>query len=536
MGSDAAVIRRSAERDWYVVAAGTQQALAQLQGTPGIRFSKQERGKADELVAGQALLVHRSHLPLLNPYIGEAKDWPTAPKDIADLDDGRLAARGLKLRAHQKTGRQFIRSRAGSLIADQMRLGKTVEILASHDPDEGRLVVCAPLPVRHVWLKWMSQLWPDRRLVAVTGRTWDPDTVLGADLVFCHYDILPSWHSVAPRLKPSLLVFDEAHVLSSRKSNRSEAAAVMSVFADRVVCATGTPLWNKPDGFWGPLSACCPAAFGKYWDFAIRYASARRGAYGFETGDPSFTDELRARLAEVHLARTWNDVAEDLPETKREVVIVPVVHRDLDIAVESASQDAEADRTWVGQMVRYRGALASSKVGPSVDLALRRPDEPVVIWVWHKAVARAIDAELSKRCSRPRFLVHGDMVNAKREERIEAWQATSDGVLIITMAVGQAGIDLSHSKVAILGELDWTPAVIAQVEMRTFSPLRPMEIFFVTADHEVDLRLVEVIQAKCRTAREMGVAASEGAADLLGSMFPGSDPGDLDRLMQAVIG
>ncbi len=410
----------------------------------------------------------------------------------------------------------------------------TLSALAAHDPNEGRLVVCAPLPVRHVWLKWMRLMWPERKLVAVTGRAWDLDEVLDADLVFCHYDILGTWQSVAPRLHPATLIFDEAHVLSSRKTDRAQAAALMSVFAGRVICATGTPLWNKPAGFWGPLSVACPAAFGKYFDFAVRYASGRKGAYGFETGGASHTSEMAERLSEVHLARTWKDLAADLPPTYRKIVTVPVNRMALDIEVEVASQGSE-DRTFVGQMTRYRAAVAGSKVMPAVDL-VETLTEPVVVWVWHKAVAKAVVAELARRCPRrPVEVVHGDHPSGKREARIAAWDATTDGVLVITMAVGQAGIDLSHAKSAVFAELDWTPAVLAQTEMRTFSPLRSMHIYFIVADHEVDLKLAETIQAKCEIAREMGVAASEGAADLLGSMFPGTDAGDLDRLMAAVL-
>jgi len=100
------------------------------------------------------------------------------------------------------------------------------------------------------------------------------------------------------------------------------------------------------------------------------------------------------------------------------------------------------------------------------------------------------------------------------------------------MAVAQVGLDFSHAHLAVFAEIDYTPAILTQAEMRTFSPARPMNITYIVADHHVEQRVVLALTRKLEAANPLGVGAANDAITLLRHALQGpiEDP-DMDRLL-----
>jgi SNF2 family DNA or RNA helicase len=487
--------------DWYIVGLPQVQSIAK---TPGLRYDDRRN----------VWIVHRSHLPILN------LDSPVQPSELPAsspiFGDGET-----KLRPHQVESMNFIRSRRGTLLADMMRLGKTPAVIASHDPDLGRLVVVGPLQTRHVWLSWMKRRWPREIPVVLTGKSYDRDRLDDAKLVFIHYDVLSAWVSIGIRKRVGTLVFDEAHALANRNSKRSTAACEMSPAAERTICATGTPLWNAPESIYGVLRTCNPGAWGTYFAFTERYASGKPGSHGWTTGGPTETLEFQDRLREVMIRRVWSDVMDALPPIARTVDKVTLTgsqRRNLDLIAADLGSATDTP-TVVGEMARYRGILATIKAERAAEIALAKSSHgPVVVWTWHRKASKAIREHIEFGV--PCWIVDGSIPDAdERETILDRWRETSDGVLIMSIAVGQAGIDLSHSRQAIFAELDWTPAVIGQAEMRTFAPNRDSEVVYVVADHDVDEKLAAVLAKKCEQAITMGVPAADTAIEVIGQIL-----------------
>ena len=138
--------------------------------------------------------------------------------------DAETEANGWKLRDYQHVGREFIRARRGTLLADQMRLGKTAQLVASHELSDGPLIVVAPLATREVWLGWFRRRWPnvrptvlqgkhvdyanpkksrrrkrDRGFDLLEGTHFDLDMLMNAQLVFMNFDILAGWKNFGNR-------------------------------------------------------------------------------------------------------------------------------------------------------------------------------------------------------------------------------------------------------------------------------------------------------------------------------------------------
>jgi len=522
-------------------------------------------------------LAHRSHLPLLAKFHPEVENFlaecGSRMRSESDRSSDRAAfdaltePNGWKLRSYQHDARDFIRARRGTLLADAMRVGKTASATSSHDPELGPLLVVAPLATREVWLSWFRRRWPDIRPLVLSGRTlnkidpkkpvksrrdrgfdllegdrFDSKQLADAKLIFCNYDILGAWKDLNGR-RIGTLVLDEIHLISQRSSHRAEAVTFAANLAERVIAATGTPIWNKPSGLFTTLSCVTPAAFGKFFDYAVRYCDARPGAHGYVYDGASNEDEFKERLSEIMIRRTWQDVSGELPAIERAVEAV-VVTETQQFEIEKQAErvrDHSKRTTAIGALARFRRLLAKHKVPVAVDVAKRilLSGEKVVIWTWHRDVAVEIEEQLAK-ADLPGFVISGggDTPMSIREDIFDRWRTyEKPAPLCITLSVGQVGIDLSAARHCVFAELDFTPSVVAQAEMRTFSPLRPMAATYVIIDHEIDRKILAALQDKCDVAYRMGVPAAESTIGVLASAFARltDGPDDFDALAKAIM-
>lgn len=515
-----------------------------------------------------SIMVHRSHLPLLRvgrPEIEKllarsAPDGSTlAERALFDAD---TETKGWKLREYQHVGREFIRGRRGTLLGDAMRVGKTAQVIASHDPSLGPLMVVAPLATREVWLAWFRRRWPEERPVVLQGRSvshdyekkpvkrrkdpgfdvlerdrHDPAQLRNAKLLFCHYDILGAWKHVEPI---GTIVFDEIHIVSQRHSRRAGAVLYAANTAERVIGATGTPIWNRPAGLHTTLQALAPGAFGTFFEYAMRYCDAKPGPHGYVYSGSSNEEEFKLRMSELMIRRTWQDVSGELPQIERAVEVVPITAKQ-QFEIERRAEgirDHARQTTAVGALARFRRLLANIKIDAAIEVALRilESGEKVVVWAWHHEIAVGLERALADK-GYPGFVISGHTSQSTREEILSRWRALSTPApLCLTLAVGQVGIDLSAARHAVFAELDFTPSVVAQAEVRVFSPLRPMSATYVIVDHDIDRKILGALQDKCDTAQRMGVPAAESTIGVLATAFSqvADGPDDFEALARAI--
>jgi hypothetical protein len=508
------MLRAAPKPDWYLADQALAATIAQA---PGMR----QNGPLWEL--------HRSHLPLLNDGDARRIIMPSIRPNWA-ARNAATASRGFQLRNVQHGAIDFIAQRRGTLLGDEQRIGKTLSMIMSHDPHDGPLVVICPAMVRPVWIGWLKRVFPGESIGVLSGRTFDPK-VLEYKLVVGHYDVLNWWQSIRTY---GTVVFDEAHALTNRSAKRSKAAVALASRAHRVICATGTPIWNMPTDLWNVLAIVAPGAFGGYHEFALRYGDPEPTAHGTKYRGISNEDELRARMSEVMIRRRWVDVQEDLPSISRNVSLVELdqaTSRKLDILAATIMSDKSST---IGHLARYREQLSRIKAPAVVREATTMLDrgEPVVVWTWHVALAEKIAEELGERA----FLLTGEVSGPKRDEAIAKWNEHPAAALVCTMSVAQVGLDFSHAHLAIFAEIDYTPAILSQAEMRTYAPSRPMNITYVVANHLIDHRIVMALTKKLAAANPLGVeAASETISALDLALNGPEEVADMDRLLADIL-
>jgi hypothetical protein len=453
-------------------------------------------------LAGGRMFIdfHVSHLPCVPPEVRDlalSLPQPTRPVDAT------------LLRFYQAEDLDFLNARRGALLAYEMRLGKTPLACHLHDPSSGILLVTGPLAARESWRLWVENTF-NAGLCCLAGRM-NVEPQPGYPAYFCHYDILGAHSHFFQQQKIGTLVLDECHMLQGRKTQRMSAVSVLAPRAEKILGLSGTPMWNKPRSLYSILHLIMPGAWGTNFQFCQRYAGPEMTAYGWKYEGLSNDEELRARLAYVVTRRTWNDVMPELPPTTRIIEPVDMTGAQL-AAVEAAAMKttlAKGSSTVAGYLAVLRRKLGEAKIKPAAADALRAADEghKVVLWCWHNEVADKTAAALDGQTV---FRLRQSDPHLKREDQVARFRDyPSPCFMVANIGVGGVGIDLSCADYAIFVEMDWTPANNSQAEMRTFHMDRPHVVVILFADCQVEINLIEALNAKNGFAAAAGLGTND---------------------------
>jgi SWI/SNF-related matrix-associated actin-dependent regulator 1 of chromatin subfamily A len=450
-----------------------------------------------------ALNLHITHWPLL----------PDRERDemASSLNRSSIAPPTDALRPYQAADYQFLQPRSGALLAYEMRMGKSPLAAHLHDPARGNLIVVGPLAAREAWREWIDRTWGIPPMM-LAGRT-NVEPAPGYKAYFCHYDVLGAHTHYLGAQPIGTLVLDEVHLLAKRHTKRLSAVNVLAPRAKRVLALSGTPMWNKPISMYTLLHLINPGAWGTHFEFAQAYCGAEPGNYGYVYDGISNAEELNARLAMIMCRRTWAETIADLPPTTRVLEPVELTGNQL-AALEAAAMKVTLAGDFkdmnAGYLSTLRRQLASAKVGPAVEAALRAAGDghKVVLWTWHKAVGEKVVQELGSEY--PVWHLRAEDSFRCRDEYVQAFRnEPGPGFLVANMAIAGVGIDLSCSDYAIFVELDWTPAVVYQAEMRTFHISRPHCVVYFYTDDPVESQLIEALDVKNQFASAIGVGTGD---------------------------
>ncbi|MFI2082353.1 DEAD/DEAH box helicase [Streptomyces rubiginosohelvolus] len=412
------------------------------------------------------------------------------PAGIADrvralrLDDTRLR---VSLRGYQAFGARFALAQKRVIIGDEMGLGKTVQAIAAlaHLAARGEthfLVVCPA----SVLINWTREIRARSTLRAVP--------VHGAERVEAFADwreaggvavttfdalhLLPE--GAAARVRPGMLVVDEAHFVKNPEARRSRAVAGWAEQVERVLFLTGTPMENRVEEFRSLVRQLRPEL--------APSVSTTHGAAGSRA--------FRRAVAPAYLRRNQVDVLAELP------ALVQV-----DEWEEFGAEDREAYREAVasGRFMRMRRA-AYAVPGTSAKLERLRElvDEArdnglkVVVFSYFREVLAAVGDALGPDAFGP---LSGSVPPARRQELVDAFSAVEGhAVLLSQVQAGGTGLNMQAASVVILCEPQIKPTLEHQAVARAhrMGQVRTVQVHRLLATDSVDQRLVELLARKDR--------------------------------------
>jgi hypothetical protein len=453
--------------------------------------------------------------------------------------DAMEAASGNVFRGYQREDVRWMERTGSCINANEMRLGKTVEVLAMVPP-EGALVVC-PLGVRGVWVDHVR-----RWLPWCTARTTGPLTPNPGEVVVVNYEALPklvAGHMDGVYSSKALLVADEAQALKNASSNRTRAFATLAKAVDqsggRIILSTGTPAKNgRPGELWSLLEILDRGKrlFGNSRTFSEEF----RRYYEDDA-------EIVGPLSRVMTRRTYASVVSELPPYTWEDVSVYWDDLGADGDLKWAQQTLDrlwkkcekladplalmqANMTDIGDYSRCRAILAKLKTGAALEWAMEMQEagKPALITSAHRYPVLEIGKLDGWGC------LVGGMPDKERQQTIDAFKAGDLCGVAFTIGTGGVGLDMSRADDVLFVDRSWVPGDNHQAAARVVSVGNPRPKFGtrLVMDHPLERRVEAVLTTKEEAiGGTIGKVSAAGKKDTL--LLPEPDHGiDMDAMMK----
>jgi SWI/SNF-related matrix-associated actin-dependent regulator of chromatin subfamily A-like protein 1 len=442
----------------------------------------------------------------LRGKLASKREEKTAAEQRVEDIDAKLRANGKALRPYQRDGVRFLASRDRALLCDEMRLGKTVQVLAAI-PARPRLMIVCPKSVRSVWeteaLFWRNDIFPIMHNGREPLRWPNP-----GEMIVCSYEQMDEEMPPAP---PEVtFVGDEAHVFKKKNSLRSKRFRAMSRrVIDRggkVIGLTATPLMDHATDLYNVLEAfeLETEVFGNFARF-YRLFNARRNERGFTQwgeADPKVHElmkrvMLRRRRAEVFPdlpPKSFVTIDCKLPEKLKRASNQVVMAMGGFDWLKSDILDGGVDTTGTGHTA-LRKEIASAKIDAMLDVVNEYAEarEPLVVFSAHTEPIRA----LAKR--KDYAILLGETSDSERRRAIEDFQAGKLAGIGLSIRAGGVGIKLTRANNVLFVDREWTPALNWQAQDRVVDvddKEKRITVMSIVGDHPLDARVEEIVRIK----------------------------------------
>jgi SWI/SNF-related matrix-associated actin-dependent regulator 1 of chromatin subfamily A len=345
-----------------------------------------------------------------------------------------------------------------ALLADDMGLGKTAQALeVAKQLKCDRILIVAPKSVTLTWRKQVQKWCGADPYLAKTGKHCEDPRVLTEKFVVVSYDL-------AGRLNvdynPDIMLLDEAHMFRGRASKRFKRVSEMAALCQYRLGITGTPMWDRPRDFYSLLHVLFRNRFGNSYAFDFAYCGAVSGTHGgLVTKGATNSDELKLRLSFSMLRREKKEVAQQLPELRRDI-----------IWLEGDKESENALRRVMLKTKGYTVADALMACGDyKVEAACERAADArrFLVLTWTRRHAHEIHKRLIEKYDTESIVITGEMSVKQREAAVLTAAKNKIGVVATIDSTGQGVDGLQHvADVGIFHTLDWTPLKLLQAEAR----------------------------------------------------------------------
>ena len=444
---------------------------------------------------------HSSLSQLLELQMERVKVQQETMKQSKALSSDKIfpAPKGLSYLPYQRAGIEFASGRDAVLIADEMGLGKTIQAIGTinNTPDARNILILCPKSLKQNWLREMEK-WDVKGLSVEYNR--DGKVFPSSDVVILNYDVVKNFRDQIDARDWDVLVCDESHYLKGPKASRTRAVLghgkkINPIIARKRIFLSGTPVVNRPIDLWTTVNAFDTGneVFGHYMRFIRNYCDAFYDGYGWQTRGASNLDELQTKLRSTFMIRRLKkDVLTELPEKRRQVVVLPLNGANNIVSAENRLQHereqiledlrqavAKKDYDAVAQLKIQRGYVIQEIAKARVEIGLAKvpyvvehvrnalTQGRVVLFVHHHEVLNQIEELLSKGKEPVKMVkIMGNVSSFNRQKAIDDFQAGKADLFIGGLRAASEGISLTKSHHVIFAEQDWTKATMSQAEDR----------------------------------------------------------------------
>ncbi len=437
---------------------------------------------------------------------------------------------------YQEQAVRYMMGAPGSLLADSMGLGKTIEIIGlinamKVDGQLGLLKVLIVAPAGLV-LNWQNEL-----------ETWLAVPNTSVQVVSYHEAAKLAeaiGHDALPKQKTyDLFVVDECHYVKNANTERTRAVRRLARHAERVIMVSGTPFENAPIELWGLLQIVAPAAWDppgmreiavtqeqrkshpgegyNFWQFALRYCDLKKkrvqignrwqSTWDFSGG--SNLEELQTRLrATCMVRRLKSDVLKELPPKRRQIIVLDGVGGPNDGALLSDLTEENyletiarltAEKVFFREWSKTRhdqGMAMVDAVIPHVEDALDAGGKRI-LFCHHQDVAEKYRASFDAMGIGV-AMITGATHPADRQAAVRRFQEKAECRLIIGTGAMGTGLTLTAASAVDFAEIDPVPGALTQREDRAhrIGQKGMVHIRYFVKDGSLSARMIKIIVRK----------------------------------------
>lgn len=479
-------------------------------------------------VADKSWLIESTNAGLLRGVL--SKEFPDVDISMINVAENKSNQRNNdicdnlldnQLRNYQKNGvLRSVLSSDGYLFAYEMGLGKSATTIAAIMSGErtGKILIACPGIVRYTWMQQLERWGVTAQ--GVKAVIYDPKTkaklkknnvdtmvaVEEARIFITSYNLLDDFLLTnvergfeLPDIQQfGIYVFDEAHWLSNFKSGWSRTAQALREVNPDAYCyaLTGTPARDEIYDIFTLLKIVQPNHWGNYYAMVKRYCELRADKYSewnIVGLNKNRIGELMARVEQCSHRVTKQEVADQLPPMS----FIPVW---IDEKKRSANKLEQIDD--INAWLLNNGYNKVDYIVDWVTEFVNQNNGKLCVAMYHYAVADEVCKQLKEKLVGTGFevdYVNGHMSQEQRISMIKQAADKKNSILLVTMESIKIGInDLKAYDKVLLGELHWSPEVMAQVMARfhRLDSVGAVDIYALIMKGTKDADMAETLQSK----------------------------------------
>ncbi|MFE7226736.1 SNF2-related protein [Nocardioides sp. NPDC057577] len=404
------------------------------------------------------------------------------------------------LRGYQHFGVRFALVQMKVIIGDEMGLGKTLQSLAVlahlHAMGASHTLVVCPAAVVTNWVRETDskttliphRLHGSRRLKA--AKIW----VEQGGVAVTTYETLNAIQPFLDQVEVACVVVDEAHMIKSPRTQRTERVRRVLDASERAILLTGTPMENRIDEFRNLVSYLRP-------DLLL-------------SADEFNPHRFRKQVAPVYLRRNQEDVLTELPDLVEVEDWLP-----LSVADERAYAECVRDGNFMAmrQAAMLQGT-SSAKVERLVEIVGEAEENGrrVIVFSHFRKVLDDLVTLLPGEVFGP---LTGSVPAEERQQMVDEFSAAGHGAVLVTQIVaGGVGLNIQSASVVVICEPQLKPTIEWQAiaRARRMGQLQSVQVHRLLSEIGVDQRIHDILAAKAELfddfARVSATAASSPEA------------------------
>lgn len=447
------------------------------------------------------------------------------------------------LRNYQKSGFRWLKTMAkygfGGILADDMGIGKTIQIIAllqdekNHNKDAMTLVVC-PSSLLLNWQNEIDKFSANLSSVIISGNGDERKALLCSrkhyDVIITSFDYLKRDIEWYQNITFTYQILDEAQYIKNHTTKNAQC--VKQIHALHKFALTGTPIENSLAELWSIFDFLMPGYLYHYAYF--------KGVFEIpivKENDHAVLEKLRRMVEPFILRRVKKDVLKELPEKVEKTLLIDLdetarkaymanvaLIRD-DLSTAFATKGISKSRIMILSMLtrlrqfccdprliyeNYDGA--SAKLDACMELIENciSSGKKILLFSQFTSLLSLLEDALSDK-GIPYYLLKGSTPKAQRQHLVNAFNTNDIPVFLISLKAGGTGLNLTSAEVVIHFDPWWNVSAQNQATDRAYriGQHNNVQVFKLITRDTIEEKIM-LLQEKKKDLHDSIITQSDG--------------------------